>query len=203
MSNIIIVTQNIAYELEDFLALCAEFKTAGALATHVGCSPKSISRCIAKHFPERRKGTLITILELYDRQLCTQCKTVKPRSEFYENKHNASGRRCECKNCSSTGNATYYGENSSAVIEKNAKWAESNPKLTRSYKSKYKASLDNRPVVAWADQDKIKEIYKNCPEGYHVDHIIPRKGKYVSGLHVESNLQYLTAEENLKKSNRF
>ena len=58
-------------------------------------------------------------------------------------------------------------------------------------------------IPKWSESEKIAQVYKNRPEGYHVDHVIPLQGKLVSGLHVLSNLQYLPIEENLRKNNSF
>jgi len=60
--------------------------------------------------------------------------------------------------------------------------------------------LDATPT--WADIERIKDIYKRCPKGYEVDHIIPLQGETVCGLHVADNLQYLAKEENISKSNK-
>ena len=77
-----------------------------------------------------------------------------------------------------------------------------NPHTQKAITAKYRAS-QLKATPKFANLKKIKEIYKKCPKGYHVDHIVPLQGKEVCGLHVEWNLQYLTKSENLSKSNRF
>lgn len=54
----------------------------------------------------------------------------------------------------------------------------------------------------WSDLELIKEFYNNCPVGYEVDHILPLRGTEVSGLHIISNLQYLTIADNRAKLNK-
>lgn len=69
-------------------------------------------------------------------------------------------------------------------------------------KAVYKSRL-RKAIPKWANREAIREIYANRPEGMHVDHIIPLRGELVCGLHIETNLQYLTKEINMMKSNRF
>ena len=70
-------------------------------------------------------------------------------------------------------------------------------------RSSNKRALKLKAIPKWANLEKIKEIYQKRKKGYHVDHIIPLQGKNVCGLHVENNLQYLKAKDNLSKGNNF
>jgi len=77
---------------------------------------------------------------------------------------------------------------------------------TKQYAHFHKRMREIRKVTQcpkWADVEKIREIYVNRPDGCHVDHIVPLRGKNVSGLHVEYNLQYLAIKDNLRKQNTY
>jgi hypothetical protein len=53
----------------------------------------------------------------------------------------------------------------------------------------------------WANTAAIREFYAGCPEGFHVDHIIPLQNGVFPSVHSLENLQYLPAQENVSKKN--
>lgn len=82
------------------------------------------------------------------------------------------------------------------------KWEKANPERRAWYRKVSKGYL-KQACPKWADKKELKRIYNECPEGMVVDHVIPLRGDTVCGLHVPENLQYLSREENLKKTNTF
>lgn len=89
------------------------------------------------------------------------------------------------------------------------RWHEANPHKANAIAARRRAAVLQR-TPAWADQTKIESFYEKArllteQTGieHHVDHIIPLQGKTVSGLHVDTNLQILSAADNRSKSNRF
>lgn len=92
-------------------------------------------------------------------------------------------------------------------------YRDSNPEKQIAKLAKRRASkLEATPSwLTKAQHAEMTDIYKQAKElekiffnrKFHVDHIIPLQGKDVCGLHVPWNLQILTAEENIAKSNKY
>lgn len=119
----------------------------------------------------------------------------------------------------------WVANNKEAVYASHALWAKKNKKhlatYMRNWCEKNRGNVNERGarhqkkiadrggvVPVWANIEAMRAIYKEAARitketgiSHHVDHIIPLKGKTVCGLHVETNLQILSAVLNRKKRN--
>ena len=103
-------------------------------------------------------------------------------------------------------------------------WAERNPQRRKAAARRwYQRHLEHarlqlaiaqatrrRRYVSWANVEAIATLYaeaalltRETGRSHVVDHIIPLKGRTVSGLHVESNLRIIERSENARKSNKW
>jgi len=119
--------------------------------------------------------------------------------------------------------SAYQKANKDVIKATRARWIEKNPQSIKTIKSNWnkanpgylaysvsaRRAAKSQRTPAWADKDSIKQIYIECSnrraqgEDVVVDHIIPLRGKLVSGLHVAENLRIIPARENLLKNNKF
>ena len=142
------------------------------------------------------------LLDLISKRVCSSCKEIKPLIYFSSNIHNVSGLRSSCRDCDCTHQKEYYLTNKYSVRKYQKNYFENNRYIFNAKNAKRRAAkLQATPK--WADLEKIKEKYRTCPEGFHVDHEIPLQGELVCGLHVHENLQHLSAHENLSKGNKY
>jgi hypothetical protein len=120
----------------------------------------------------------------------------------------------------------YQKQNQEKTYVKTRAWLAEHPEKAKTYAAKHRknnpgaknADTAKRRAVKifctpkWLNEDHIwaiKEAYllaalrtKLFGFSWHVDHIIPLRGKHVSGLHVPWNLQVIPAVDNIRKGNK-
>lgn len=104
--------------------------------------------------------------------------------------------------------ARYLAE-ADKIKARNAEWRRNNAAIIRVWNNARRAG-ERRATPMWADPIEMAGIYAQAAEmtaqsgePYHVDHIIPLRGKNVCGLHVQNNLRVIPASENLRKGRKF
>ncbi len=188
--------------IREFLYAAIHLKTNAKAAEFLGIGYQTVNRTLKRVFldPHLNGGGETWdkyILYLVNIKRCNVCNTYQDISSF--DNENCSKQKLSsiCKLCKKDENAINYNNNKD--------YWESYLVLNRPdyvYRNALRRSSIMERTPSWANLGIIKAIYNNA-EGCHVDHIIPLQGEFVSGLHVETNMQYLTAEENLFKSNKF
>ena len=142
---------------------------------------------------------------------CKTCHTSKSETEFYTIKR-PSGKidlRPKCKTCYKQHTVKNRQDRHLDPAKKkednelNRLWYKKNNAYSASKNAKRRAAkLQQTPV--WAELKQIRKLYEKAQElGLTIDHIVPIKGKLVSGLHCLANLQLLTLAENSAKGNRY
>jgi hypothetical protein len=108
--------------------------------------------------------------------------------------------------------AKHYRDNKERILEAGRKRRAANRDKVAALAAAKRAEKDMRTPKWLTKQDfaDIRKFYALANElsqaygfPWHVDHIIPLKGKTVSGLHVVDNLQVIPGSDNRKKSNLF
>jgi hypothetical protein len=103
-------------------------------------------------------------------------------------------------------------ENPETANKKCREWAKRNRPTKNANWARYFYAKLNRtpPWLTEEHHEQIREFYnlaskkeKETGVKHHVDHVIPLRGDFVSGLHVPWNLRVIPASENCKKNNKY
>lgn len=152
-------------------------------------------------------------------KLCTKCTKIKSFQDFNKRGDNSNRLRSHCKRCSYKSKGPRKSKYLSLKAKQEAarqSCARYNATPERKAKQAfYEAARRSKKANAtpvWLSEyqiDSIKINYivaKSMSDAtglkFEVDHIVPLKGKIVSGLHVPWNLQIMVKQANQIKSNR-
>jgi hypothetical protein len=166
-------------------------------------------------------------------KVCVRCLCEKDITLFSPADTCKDGHRNYCKACQKKAKDAWRARNKEHHNAKGKAWVLANPEkrkesrrnstarnkhkyenLSRKWKKENKDRVNlstamrrrkiRQATPLWADKELIKQFYVEAlRSNLEVDHIIPLRGKSVSGLHVHTNLQLLTKSENSSKGNSY
>lgn len=109
----------------------------------------------------------------------------RERESYARTKEKRAIRMREWRQANKSKIAFYAADRRAAIIKRTPKWLD---------------ELDKQLMEAWYWYAEF--VTQETGVEHHVDHIVPLRGKFVSGLNVPWNLQVIPGTDNIKKGNR-
>lgn len=163
------------------------------------CSKKNQVLNTKNHIKNKRKlkRTLRPPKVIKSPKICLVCPNIIIRGKYCFDHTPKYKKVSHNKICVTCGN-NYISKSKKSV------YCKPNCSPSKRLRKRIEKFRDIPNMPKWVNKDELKEILELRPsKDYHLDHIVPLNGELVSGLHVPWNLQWLTKEDNLLKSNRF
>lgn len=212
--------------------LTALFQFEQAPSKFLAHIPNSrISDCYKKMFDLSDKSNKVLMnnwfLYKYGYKYCTSCSTIKFLDTFSTSNNCWDLKTKYCSTCVNNKSYAWNAENKEKRKQVVQTYQKNNREVYRQASKKYR--LNNLDIDAaktakrralklqatpkWLTTEQFLKILAKYKEAkyleqktgikYHVDHIVPLQGVAVCGLHVPWNLQVITAEENIRKHNKW
>jgi hypothetical protein len=151
------------------------------------------SACKLVVLPKRnRTGKCIPC---YRADYCRANRDKYPRKNYADPYAKSEARKAKAKQ--------RYEKNKENVLEQSKQYYKLHRAKYLTKSRSRRNHMEKYATPTWINFDQLNDIYLKCPDGWHVDHIIPIKNRNVCGLNVPWNLQYLRASDNLSKRNKF
>ena len=153
---------------------------------------------------------------LVSNSTCSACNRLKVLAWQVKNpeKADARNKRWQAKHPGKAAQRTrvWYAANLERHKATRRAYFDANPHLRAALSSRARAKLLQRTPNWLTDDDfwLIDQFYELAALrtqvtgfAWHVDHVVPLRGKQVSGLHTPDNLRVVPAQINLQKGNRY
>lgn len=144
---------------------------------------------------------------------CRNCRSIERKKNYAKHREEqlAYGKKYNLDPKIKEQRREYREKNKEKQKAQAAAWRKANRDKKNAEWAHYVLSKLQR-TPKWLTDTQLQQIKneyalanwctKVMGEPYHVDHIIPIRGKTVSGLHVPWNLRVIRGSENMSKGNR-